>query len=76
MITTEQGLRYDLAATEHYLWSVRDGVLIDALRRLPEEGLQFGREAEFTLAVGHVVPAPLPPCSVLRTVDRFPPPAP
>ena len=53
---------------------LRDGVLVDALRRLPQEGLQFGREADFTLAVGKVVPAPLPPCSVLRTVDRFPPP--
>jgi hypothetical protein len=73
LVPGEDGLRYDLAATGGYLWSVRDGVLVDALRRLPQTGLQFGREAEFTLAVGKVVPAPIPPCSVLRAVDRFPP---
>jgi hypothetical protein len=73
VVTTEDGLRYDLEATESYLWSLRDGPVVDTLRRLPEQGLQFGLEADFTLAVGNVVPAPLPPCSVLRTVDRFPP---
>lgn len=65
-------LRYDAAAASDVLWSVRDGVLVDALRRAPEQGLQFGAEAAFTLAVGEVVPAPIPACAVLRGVDRYP----
>lgn len=66
-------LRYDPEAVRAF-WSLSDGVLADGLRRLPEQGLQLGREAEFTLAVGRVAPAPIPACSILRNVDRFPRP--
>ena len=67
-------LHYDPKAASEALWSVGDGVLLDALRRLPEQGLQFGFDNDFTLAVGEVVPAPIPACGILRTVDRYPAP--
>lgn len=67
-----EGLRYRPDDAESALWSVGDGVLVDALRRLPEQGLQFGQTAEFTFAVGEVVPAPIPACRILRGVDRYP----
>jgi hypothetical protein len=64
-------LRYMARSTaESVLWDWRAGPIPDALGR----GLQFGFESNYSLAGGQVVPAPIPPCAVLRTVDRYPPP--
>jgi hypothetical protein len=54
------------------LWSWTEGPIPDALSR----GHQFGLENRYSLASGSVVPAPIPDCSILRTVDRYPPESP
>ena len=68
----EGELRYvSREQAQEVLWDWRSGPIPDALGR----GLQFGFDSSYSLASGQVVPAPIPACNVLRTVDRYPPPA-
>ncbi len=70
--SAEEGLSYvGHEEATRALWSVKDGVLVDALARLPQEGVAWGWQAEFSLSPGRVLPAPMPRCAVLQTVDRF-----
>ena len=54
---------------EAILWSWSESPVVDALRT---GEVQFGLDTTYSLAAGSVVPAPMPACHVLRTVDRFP----
>jgi hypothetical protein len=67
-----QGPSIEVKDTEARMWSVRDGVLADSLRRLARGELEFGWHNEITLATGWRYQPPLPPCATLRGVDRFP----
>ncbi|MEE2828012.1 MAG: glycosyltransferase family 39 protein [Myxococcota bacterium] len=68
------------AEAEAVFWSVEQGVLADSLglaKGRSEAGtarLQFGLDSRFTFSAGDYLPAPIPPCSRLREVDRYPPP--
>ena len=72
-------LRYaERDTAEAIFWSVDGGVLLDALEGVgdpndPMRGFQFGLDSDLTLSSHPTIERqPMPRCSVLRTVDRFP----
>jgi hypothetical protein len=57
---------------EERMWTIRDGVLADSLRKAISGTFQFGWNNEITLATGWHYQPDLPPCAILRVIDRFP----
>ncbi|MBJ92842.1 MAG: hypothetical protein CMP23_00030 [Rickettsiales bacterium] len=54
------------------MWAIGEGVLSHSLNKLLDGELQFGWENQISLAAGWRYQPQLPPCTILKQVDRYP----